>query len=110
VLDPYAPVATVGLSHLAKALDVLSVHADLNHRYRKLMHDSRQVLGGEEIRRTQARGIAKKLLVLAKAAGPDFRAGLPATDRDLLDAGLAQANELISESIPARMPTEDHTR
>jgi hypothetical protein len=110
VPDPYDPVATVGLSRLAKALDVLSVHADLNHRYRKLIHDSRLVLGAEKIRRTQARGIAKKLLVLAKAAGPDFRAALATTDRDLLDAGLAQADELIRESTPAWMPSHDRTR
>lgn len=74
---------------------VLDAHAELNHRYRKLIDDSRQVLDDPEIRLTQARGVAKKLLVLTKAAGEDLLAGLREHERDRLHAGLAQARDLI---------------
>jgi hypothetical protein len=92
-----ASVATSRLSGLAEALRVVDAHADLNRRYRKLIDDSRQALDGSEIRLTQARGIAKKLLVLTKAAGEDLLTGLSQQERDRLDTGLAQARELISE-------------
>jgi hypothetical protein len=96
VPDPYCvPVATATLSHLASALDVVDAHAGLNYRYRRLIDDSRHVLDAAEIRQTQARGIAKKLMVLVKAAGQDFRAELTTSERNLLDAGLAQADELV---------------
>lgn len=94
--DPYfVPVATAELTRLSSALDVLDQHAQLNHRYRKLITDSREILAAERIRLTQARGIAKKLMVLVKAAGPDFRTILNASDREALEAGLTQADELI---------------
>jgi hypothetical protein len=92
-----ALIATAELGHLSAALAVVNAHADLNRRYRKLISDSQQVLDGPEIRRTQARGIAKKLLVLVKAAGPDFPAGLSRPDRDRLEDGLAQAADLLRE-------------
>lgn len=96
VEDPYhARMPTAELSRLAGALTVVDRHAELNHRYRKLIHDSRQLLGGGDVRLTQARGMAKKLMVLVRAAGTDFRAGLGSHDRDALDAGLAQADELV---------------
>lgn len=96
VQDPYqVQVATTRLSRLAGALDVVDAHADLNHRYRRLITDSRQSLAAEEIRLTQARGIAKKLMVLVKAAGTGFADGLDAADREALEAGLAQADELV---------------
>lgn len=99
--DPYRTrTPTAGLSRLAGALDVVDEHADLNHRYRKLIHDSRQLLTGEDVRVTQARGMAKKLMVLVRAAGADFRAGLTVRDRDALDAGLAQADELVHGTEP----------
>ena len=94
--DPYrTTVATSDLDRLSVALDVVDQHAELNHRYRKLLHDSRQVLASSEIRLTQARGVAKKLLVLVKAAGPAMRSGLRAEDDAAVDAGLAQADDLI---------------
>lgn len=94
-----AVIATSGLSDLAQALRIVDSGAELGHRYRKLLDDARRVLDNTEIRVTQARGIAKKLLVLTKAAGPDFLAGLTAPERERLDAGLAQAHDLIRESV-----------
>lgn len=94
--DPYhVRVPTADLSRLAEALTVVDEHAELNHRYRKLIHDSRQQLAADDVRLTQARGMAKKLMVLVRASGQDFREGLTAADRDVLDAGLAQADELV---------------
>ncbi|MEV0085582.1 hypothetical protein [Saccharopolyspora sp. NPDC050642] len=99
--DPYfVLVSTAELADLASALDVVDDRAELNHRYRKLIADSRQVLAAEEIRLTQARGLAKRLMVLVKAAGPDFRDGLPETARAALDAGLAQADALVFHPEP----------
>jgi hypothetical protein len=96
VSDPYyVPVATAELSRLASALDVVDKHAVLNHRYRKLIAESQQTLAGDEIRLTQARGLAKRLMVLVKAAGPSFRAGLEAEEGEAVNAGLAQAEELV---------------
>lgn len=92
-------MATSELSDLAEALRIIDSRADLNHRYRRLLDDARQVLTSTEIRVTQARGIAKKLLVLTKAAGPDLPAGLAADERERLDAGLTQAHALIQEPI-----------
>ena len=99
VPDPYfVPVATAELADLRGALDVVDEHADLNHRYRKLIADSRQTLAADEIRLTQARGLAKRLLVLVKAAGPTFRDDLDEPSRRALEAGLTQANTLIFEA------------
>jgi hypothetical protein len=96
VRDPYfVLVSTAELADLAGALNVVDGHAELNHRYRKLIADSRQTLAGREIRLTQARGLAKRLMVLVKAAGPNFHDELPDKPRAALDAGLAQANALI---------------
>ena len=83
------------LSRLAAALDVLDKHAELNHRYRRLITDSRSALSAPLLRTTQARGIGKKLLVLVKAAGPGFPDTLAAADRTALEDGLAQADELV---------------
>jgi hypothetical protein len=91
-------MATAGLSSLAEALRIVDARADLNRRYRKLIDDAREVLDSTEIRVTQARGIAKKLLVPTKAAGPDLVATLAAQERERLDAGLTQARDLIRES------------
>ncbi|MBA8827066.1 hypothetical protein FHX42_004450 [Saccharopolyspora lacisalsi] len=94
--DPYfVRVTTAELSRLAEALNVVDEHAELNHRYRKLIHDSRQQLDAEEVRLTQARGMAKKLMVLVRAAGQGFRDDLGAAERASLDAGLSQADELV---------------
>ncbi|RCW46811.1 hypothetical protein DFQ14_101150 [Halopolyspora algeriensis] len=99
--DPYhVRMPTAGLSRLAEALNVVDEHAELNHRYRKLIHDSRELLVGEEVRLTQARGMAKKLMVLVRAAGTDFRECLTARNREVLDAGLAQADELVYGDEP----------
>ncbi|MDR7302426.1 hypothetical protein [Haloactinomyces albus] len=86
---------TAELSRLAEALTVVDRHAELNHRYRKLIHDSRTLLANEDVRLTQARGMAKKLMVLVRAAGTDFRETLAPRNREVLDAGLAQADELV---------------
>lgn len=97
--DPFEQqVASASLGRLAAALDVVDERAELNHRYRKLITDSRAALAAPQVRLTQARGIGKKLLVLVKAAGPDFRSGLAEAEQAALDAGLAQANELIYEA------------
>ena len=94
--DPYhVQVPTDELCRLAGALDVVDEHAALNYRYRKLIRDSREVLGAERIRLTQARGVAKRLMVLVKAAGPELPAGLGQRQRDVLQNGLAQADELV---------------
>ncbi|MGH3434998.1 MAG: hypothetical protein ACRDRN_00860 [Sciscionella sp.] len=101
--DPYCTeVATSGLTRLSSALDVVAQHANLNDRYRRLIDDSQRMLGTEQIRLTQARGIAKKLVVLHRAAGPQLRAELTDIDRDALNAGLAQADELIYRTIDNR--------
>lgn len=88
-------MATAELARLAAALEVVDSRAELNHRYRKLITDSRAVLARPRIRLTQARGIGKKLMVLVKAAGPDFRAELPDSERAAVDEGLEQADELV---------------
>lgn len=95
VTDPYhVLVATSGLARLSGALDVVE-RADFNDRYRKLISDSRELLGQERIRLTQARGIAKKLMVLSRRAGEDFHAGLDGPSTAQLRAGLDQADELV---------------
>ncbi len=97
VEDPYrVQVPTADLRRLVNALDVVDEHAELNHRYRKLITDSRQMLAAEQVRLTQARGLAKRLMVLVKAAGPQLRDGLDADRLDQLAAGLTQADELVS--------------
>ena len=83
------------LGRLAGALDVVDQYAELNHRYRKLIRDSREVLGAEGIRLTQPRGMAKRLMVLVKAAGPQLPAGSGRRQRDVLQDGLEQADELV---------------
>lgn len=96
--DPYhVAVATSELARLSAALDVVA-RADLNDRYRKLIHDSRELLAQDRVRLTQARGIAKKLMVLSRRAGEDFRGGLDASSAAELRAGLDQADELVYES------------
>lgn len=99
--DPYhVHVPTSELSRLAEALTVVDRHAELNHRYRKLIDDSRVLLAGEEVRLTQARGIAKKLMVLVRRAGEGFRESLAERERAALDAGLGQADDLVYGDTP----------
>ncbi|GAB3374086.1 MULTISPECIES: hypothetical protein [Amycolatopsis] len=94
--DPYLrSVRTAELTALARAIRIVDDHGDLNHRYEALIDDSQVVLDSNRIRLTQARGLAKRLVVLAKAAGTEMRAQLTRTERDVLDAGLAQADGLI---------------
>nr|WP_246330676.1 hypothetical protein [Saccharopolyspora hordei] len=85
---------------MGRALAVVDQHAELNHRYRKVLADSQRVLTAPEIRLTQARGLAKRLMVLLKAAGPDFRSRLPEAARTALDAGSAQATALVHDDGP----------
>ncbi|TDD89649.1 hypothetical protein E1202_10195 [Saccharopolyspora karakumensis] len=95
VLDPYfVQVATSELADLTRALELLD-RADLNHRYRKMLDESRQLLTADQIRLTQARGLAKRLMVLIKAAGPDFPATLDDEAREILRAGEAKADDLV---------------
>ncbi|SFT59438.1 hypothetical protein SAMN04487904_104122 [Actinopolyspora lacussalsi subsp. righensis] len=94
--DPYQlRVRTARLSPLAEAFEVVDRYAEINHRYRKLIHDSREMLAATDVRLTQARGMGKKLMVLVRAAGSDFRERLPQEQRHLLDAGLRQADDLV---------------
>lgn len=94
--DPYhVRMPTAELSRIAEALTVVDRHAELNHRYRALIHDSRKLLADEDVRLTQARGMAKKLMVLVRAAGTNFREDLAPQDNEVLGAGLAQADELV---------------
>jgi len=98
VTDPYyVLVATADLARLSEALDVVE-RADFNDRYRKLISDSRELLAQEQVRLTQARGIAKKLMVLSRRPGADFHAGLDEAGAALLRAGLDQADELVYET------------
>ncbi|QGK71567.1 hypothetical protein GIY23_20435 [Allosaccharopolyspora coralli] len=99
--DPTTPlVATADLDGLAGAFTVLDTHAELNHRYRKLIEDSYAQLAAERVRLTQARGMAKKVQVLVRAAGPEFRDTLGEPERTALDAGLTQAETLIQHAHP----------
>lgn len=94
--DPYYElVPTAELTRLAAAMQLVDSHADLNRRYRRLVDDSQQQLAHEQVRLSQARGMAKKLMVLVKACGADLRDNLTDTERDTLDAGLTQADELV---------------
>lgn len=94
--DPYqVRVPTDRLCPLERALDVVDRHAELNHRYRKLIHDSREMLAASDVRLTQARGMAKKLMVLVRAAGEGFRETLSPEQRAELEAGLTQADDLV---------------
>lgn len=96
MLDPYfVQVETAELADLTRALELLDSHADLNHRYRKMLDESRQLLAEPQIRLTQARGLAKRLMVLIKAAGPGFPDTLAADARETLSAGEAKANDLV---------------
>lgn len=99
VSDPYETmISTSGLGRMARALDVVDEHAELNHRYRRLIAESRQTLRSEQIRLTQARGVAKKLMVLVKAGGEQFRCVLEPTAQHTVDDGLAQADELVYDT------------
>lgn len=99
--DPeQAHLATARLAELAGALDVIDEHAELNHRYRKLIDISRQALGNEYVRLSQARGIAKRIMVLVRASGAGFAESLPEAERTRLDAGLTRANVLVFDSDP----------
>ncbi|MDV6014671.1 hypothetical protein F8178_19615 [Haloechinothrix sp. LS1_15] len=82
---------------MAQLLRLLDEHAELNHRYRKLITESLRTLEAERIRLTQARGIAKRLIVLVRAAGPELRSRLNEQESQVVDRGLAQANELTYE-------------
>lgn len=94
--DPYsAQIATSDLAELDRALELLGEHADLNHRYRKMLDESRELLAQPQIRLTQARGLAKRLMVLIKAAGEDLPEQLPADTRAELDAGRRRADSLV---------------
>ncbi|RRO13011.1 hypothetical protein EIL87_25470 [Saccharopolyspora rhizosphaerae] len=96
MLDPYhVQVDTTDLAELTRALQLLDTHADLNDRYRKMLHESLAQLAEPQIRLTQARGLAKRLMVLLKAAGPDLEADLPPEARVTLEAGRAQADDLV---------------
>src|SRR5690606_28841480 len=102
VADPYqVRIRTSELTGLAAALDVVAEHAELNHRYHKLIDDSRRALAAEEVRLTQARGIAKRLMVLVKAAGPNFADTLPEQSRQALNDGLMRAHGLVLHSEAA---------
>ncbi|SFS44838.1 hypothetical protein [Saccharopolyspora flava] len=94
--DPYhVQVATTDLEDLARALELLDARADLNDRYRKMLHESQALLNEPQIRLTQARGLAKRLMVLIKAAGPDFPDTLGRQERDTLTAGTEKADDLV---------------
>ncbi|SDU66440.1 hypothetical protein SAMN04489733_7941 [Amycolatopsis keratiniphila] len=80
---------------MAHAITMVEDHADLNHRYQALIDDSHVVLSSDQIRLTQARGLAKRLVVLVKAADTELQAELTKTQRDVIDAGLSQADALI---------------
>jgi len=88
-------VPTSELSRLSAAMNLMDHHVDLGPRYHKLITESQQQLAGTDVRLSQARGIAKKLMVLAKASGDELRHGLTDTEAEVLDAGLAQADELV---------------
>lgn len=97
--DPYTTqVDTRRLEPLAEALRALDEHAELNHRYRKMLTETRELLTAPEIRLTQARGAAKRLVVLCRAAGPVDE--FPAYAADALRAGQEQADELINDAEP----------
>lgn len=99
--DPYYElVATTELDRLAAAMRLVEQYNELNHRYQRLIAESRRQLDSERVRLTQARGMAKKLMVLTKASGDDLRDKLDPTQRDTLDAGLAQADELVYGPAP----------
>ncbi|GAA2330160.1 hypothetical protein GCM10009854_01190 [Saccharopolyspora halophila] len=94
--DPYyVQIATSDLAELARALEILDEHADLNHRYRKMLDESRQMLSADEVRLTQARGLAKRLMVLLKAAGQEFPDALNGELRTALDAARDRADSLV---------------
>lgn len=93
-------VATAELGELSAALDVIDERAGLNHRYRKLIHTSREELAEKHVRLSQARGIAKRLMVLARAGGEGFAESLPAEQRRALEDGLAKADELVFHTEP----------
>lgn len=94
--DPYyIQIATSDLAELARALEILDEHSDLNHRYRKMLDESRQMLTADEVRLTQARGLAKRLMVLLKAAGEEFPDSLSEDLRTALDAARERADSLV---------------
>lgn len=93
--DPYFQhVAMADLSRLAAAMQLVAHRADLGARQR-LVDDSQHQLAAEQIRLTQARGIAKKLMVIVNACGDDLRGKLTDVEERTLDDGLSQATELV---------------
>lgn len=99
VADPYTTlVDTRRLGPLAEALRALDEHAELNHRYRTMLTETRELLTAPEIRLTQARGVAKRLVVLSRAAGSADE--LPAHAADAVRAGRVQADALINDAQP----------
>ncbi|MDI2029096.1 hypothetical protein QFW96_10770 [Saccharopolyspora sp. TS4A08] len=94
--DPYhVQVPTEDLADLTRALELLDSRADLNDRYRAMLQESLALLTQPQIRLTQARGLAKRLMVLIKAAGPDFPDALDETSRNTLTAGRSKADDLV---------------
>ncbi|AUS77679.1 hypothetical protein C1701_04080 [Actinoalloteichus sp. AHMU CJ021] len=59
---------TPDLSPLETAMELLDRHATLNDRYRRLIADARPVFVDPAPRGSQVRGVAKKLIVLVRAA------------------------------------------
>lgn len=97
--DPYTTlVDTSRLEPLAAALRALDEHAELNHRYRKMLTETRELLRTPEIRLTQARGAAKRLVVLCRAAGAVDE--FPGHAADAVRAGQEQADSLINDAEP----------
>ena len=89
----YAEVRYAPEQHLEAGLTLEEVVEAVNEGFRE--GERRARLDGNRIRLTQVRGLAKRLVVLAKAAGPEMRARLTRAERGLLDVGLAQADGLI---------------
>ena len=94
--DPYfVQVNTADLADLTRALELLDAEAPLNDRYRKMLTESRDLLAAPQIRLTQARGLATRLMVLINAAGPDFPGTLGEDGVETLNAGKTQADDLV---------------
>ncbi|SNR55705.1 hypothetical protein SAMN06265360_1109 [Haloechinothrix alba] len=102
-----AGIPTEQLTAVSGALDLLDRHAELNHRYRKLITESQRELATDRVRLTLARGIAKRLIVLIRAAGPQLRAELDEREQRVLDEALAHAEELAyNTNNPGQSPRE----
>lgn len=83
-------------------MQILDAHADINHRYRKLIHESLRDLDKQHVRLTLARGIAKRLIVLSRAAGAAVREQLTAGEAETLDTALAKADRLVYQANDPR--------